>query len=106
MAEPQILYFEQRGVLVKIESVADPDPVSPNTPMNLILGLLVGMMIGVGLAFLAEFMDKTVKDEKFLEQLGWSNLGSVLQMTEEELSSTRFVQVTSEVKSRKAKRRV
>ena len=98
--------LDVNSVTILSQAVANPDPVSPNTPMNLVLGLLVGMMIGVGLAFLAEFMDKTVKDEKFLEQLGWSNLGSVLQMTEEELSSTRFVQVTSEVKSRKAKRRV
>ena len=98
--------LDVNSVTILSQAVANPNPVSPNTPMNLVLGLLVGMMIGVGLAFLAEFMDKTVKDEKFIEQLGWSNLGSVLLMSEEELSSTRFVQATPDVKSRKAKRRI
>lgn len=44
--------------------------------MNLVLGLLVGMMIGVGLAFLAEFMDKTVKDEKIHGTDGLGEFGS------------------------------
>ncbi len=98
--------LDVNSVTILSQAVANPNPVSPNTPMNLVLGLLVGMMIGVGLAFLAEFMDKTVKDEKFIEQLGWSNLGSVLLMSEEELTSTRFVQATPDVNSRKAKRRI
>ena len=98
--------LDVNSVTILSQAVANPNPVSPNTPMNLVLGLVVGMMIGVGLGFLAEFMDKTVKDEKFIEQLGWSNLGSVLQMSEEELTATRFVQATPDVKSRKAKRRI
>jgi len=37
MAEPQILYFEQRGVLVKIESVADTDPSMTPTDDGVLL---------------------------------------------------------------------
>lgn len=98
--------LDVNSVTILSQAVANPSPVSPNTAMNLVLGLLVGMMIGVGLAFLAEFMDKTVKDEKFIAQLGWSNLGTVSLMSEEELTATRFVQATPDVKSRKAKRRI
>ena len=98
--------LDVNSVTILSQAVVNPNPISPNIPMNLVLGLLVGMMIGVGLAFLTEFMDKTVKDEKFIEELGWSNLGSVMQMTDKELVATRFVQVSSNQETRKSKRRV
>lgn len=75
-------------VTILSQAVVNPNPISPNIPMNLVLGLLVGDDDCVGLAFLTEFMDKTVKDEKFIEELGWSNLGSVMQMTDKELVVT------------------
>ena len=98
--------LDVNSVTILSQAAVNPNPISPNIPMNLVLGLLVGMMIGVGLAFLTEFMDKTVKDEKFIEELGWSNLGSVMQMTDKELVATRFVQVSSNQETRKSKRRV
>lgn len=76
------------NVTIISEAVANTSPVSPNTPLNLIIGLLLGLMIGVGLAFVTEFLDKTVKDEKFItEQLGWTNLGKVSEMSDDELKS-------------------
>jgi capsular exopolysaccharide synthesis family protein len=36
-------------------------PHRPNIPLNLTLGLLVGLMGGIGLAFFLEYMDNTVK---------------------------------------------
>lgn len=94
------------SVTILSEAVANTNAVSPNTPLNLVFGLLVGMMIGIALAFFNEFMDKTVKDDKFIEKMGWTNLGSVLQMTEEEVQSTRFAPVKEENTTRKLKRRV
>ncbi|CZQ97039.1 lipopolysaccharide biosynthesis [Trichococcus palustris] len=98
--------LDVNNVTILSEAVANTNAVSPNTPMNLVLGLLVGMMIGVGLAFLAEFMDKTVKDGKFIEQMGWVNLGTVLQMSEEDVTSTRFSPVKEETTTRTTTRRV
>ncbi|MDN6836254.1 MAG: chain-length determining protein, partial [Lactococcus lactis] len=41
---------------------------------------------GIGLAFVLEFLDTTVKDEQFItDELGWTNLGSIMEMTDEEL---------------------
>ena len=47
-------------------AVANTTPVSPNNKLNLVIGLVLGMMVGVGLAFLFELLDRTVKDEKYV----------------------------------------
>lgn len=68
------------------EANANMDPVSQNKVLNMTIGLVIGLMVGVGLTFLLEFLDNTIKDEKFVtEELGWINLGSITEMTEEEL---------------------
>ena len=63
-------------------------PVSPNVPMNLVLGLLVGGMVGVGIAFLRAFMDTTLKDSQFIAQeIGWSDLGAISVIKNEEFNA-------------------
>ncbi|MGB0774507.1 MAG: polysaccharide biosynthesis tyrosine autokinase, partial [Akkermansiaceae bacterium] len=46
-------------------------PVSPNVPLNLILGAVVGLIFGVGIAFCLEYLDTSVKSledvERFLQ---------------------------------------
>lgn len=74
------------NVTIISEAAANTGSVSPNTVFNLAIGLLLGLIIGVSLAFIYEFMDNTVKDEKFImEELGWTNLGKVSEMSEDEL---------------------
>lgn len=68
---------------------ASMTPVSPNNKLNLAIGLVLGMMVGVGFAFLLELLDRTVKDSRFVaENLGFTILGSVPQMTDKELKKT------------------
>lgn len=79
---------------VRIMSEAAPDmqPVSPNMTVNLLIGLLLGLMIGFTLALISELLDNRVKDERFAkEQLGWTNLGTISRMTENELQSVRHM---------------
>ncbi|QKS72614.1 capsular biosynthesis protein [Paenalkalicoccus suaedae] len=60
-------------------------PVSPNPPLNMAIGLVVGLMAGVGLAFLLEFMDNTLRSDDDIEQtLGLPVLGAISVMDEEE----------------------
>lgn len=68
---------------------ASMTPVSPNNKLNLAIGIVLGLMVGVGLAFLLELLDRTVKDDKFItDNLGFTILGTVPQMTAKELAAT------------------
>lgn len=76
------------NVTVIAEAVPSTEPVSPNNILNVIIGLMLGGMVGVGAAFLLEFMNKSVKDERFItETLGWSTLGNVSEMSDDELQA-------------------
>lgn len=68
---------------------ASTAPVSPNNKINLAIGLVLGLIVGVGIAFLLELLDRTVKDDKFVtENLGFTILGTVPQMSQKELNAT------------------
>lgn len=94
------------NVTIISEAIAIEEPVSPNKILNLLIGLVLGLMIGIGLAFASELLDKTVKDEKFIvEQLGWTNLGKVSEMSEDELKSEQQIPQRN-VETRSARSRV
>ncbi len=67
-------------------------PSKPNTKRNLVLGLILGMMAGIGTAFLVEYLDNTVKSEMDLEnRYGHTVLGTVEQVKEEGKSIESYV---------------
>jgi capsular exopolysaccharide synthesis family protein len=54
------------------------DPVEPKVRQNTVLGFLLGLIIGVGGAFLLEYVDTTLKSSKELEELtGLSVLATI-----------------------------
>ena len=52
---------------VKILSPAihseNPSPIKPNKLINIAIALVIGLMVGVGIAFLLEYLDTTIKTE-------------------------------------------
>lgn len=73
---------------VTIISEASPNmnPASPNNILNIIIGFMLGAMIGIGLVFLRELTDTTVKTEDYVEQAtGWVSLGHVSTFTKHDL---------------------
>ena len=52
-----------RSTMVEVTDVAQPgkDPVKPNKTLNIALGLVFGLIMGIGLAFFIEYLDTSVK---------------------------------------------
>lgn len=55
--------------------------VAQNTTLNLAIGTMTGLMIGVGFVFIQAALDTTVKNEAVItKETGWRNLGTVRQV--------------------------
>lgn len=52
-------------------------PVKPRVQTNLMLAMVLGLVAGVGLAFLIELQDRTIKGHQDIEALGVSFLGLI-----------------------------
>lgn len=53
-------------------------PIKPNKKKNLGMGLLLGCLLGVGLTFLLDYLDQTIKDEEDVqEKLNLEVIGSI-----------------------------
>lgn len=60
-------------------------PIKPNPVLNMAIALVVGLMLGVGLAFLLEYLDNTIKTEQDIEKLlELPILGSISSMDRKE----------------------
>lgn len=74
------------NVTIISEATPNMNPASPNNLLNIIIGFLLGAMIGIGLIFLRELTDTTVKSEEYVEQAtGWVSLGHISTFTKQDL---------------------
>lgn len=55
-------------IVVHDDPVISDSPVSPNVTMNLVLGAVVGLVFGVGIAFFLEYLDTSVKSLEDVER--------------------------------------
>ena len=59
-------------------SITPDTPIKPQKKKNVMLGLLVGLMFGVGAAFFMDYLDDTIKDEEEAKRaLGWPLLAMI-----------------------------
>ena len=70
-AQSQTMELAMPRVAVSIKQKAEPAlfPARPHVSMNLILGSLVGLLIGLGLAFFIEYLDTSVKTMNDVEKM-------------------------------------
>lgn len=87
---PELMNLENVKPLSLAETVDNPSPTSPNILLNIAVAAILGAIIGIGIAFLLEHLDNTVKTESDIEKrIGLPVVGIISHMTEEDLKSNK-----------------
>ena len=93
--ESRITEVGQLGDVRIIDGAKPPrDPIKPKKRVNMILGAIIGLGVGIGLTFLIEAMDGSIRTMEDLEKIGLSVLGAIPFINEDEaLSRARDLKV-------------
>ena len=77
------------SILAAAQLPDNPSPVKPNPVLNMAIAAVVGLMLGVGIAFLLEYLDTTIKTEQDVEDsLGLPLLGLISPIPDKEMVTT------------------
>ena len=68
---------QAKNVRIVDEAIEPLYPVKPKKKLNVLLGALIGLGLGVGVTFLMEYFDNTVKSPEELEKMGFNILSSI-----------------------------
>lgn len=66
---PNIMNINNATILAGAEADENISPVKPQPLLNIAIALVVGLMAGVGIAFLLEYLDSTIKTEQGVEKI-------------------------------------
>lgn len=73
-----LMNVDNVNILAPAEIPEKPSPIKPNPKLNMALAAVVGLMLGIGIAFLLEYLDTTMKTEQDIEDiLGLPILGLI-----------------------------
>ncbi len=82
---PDIMNVDNVSILSEAETGAAPQPVAPKPLLNIAIAIVLGGMVGVGIAFLLEYLDNTIRsDEDIEKQLGLPILGVISHMEDDD----------------------
>ncbi|MBY0029988.1 capsular biosynthesis protein [Priestia aryabhattai] len=65
----KIMKVDNVSVLSKAEIKGEVSPVKPEPLLNIAIAIVIGLMLGVGLSFLLEYLDNTIKTEQDIESI-------------------------------------
>ncbi len=86
----KIMNVDNIAVLAPAEVNKNIKPISPNRSINLVFGLLCGLITGVSIACYLEFTDKTVKSSREVEQLvNLTVVGEIPYITSEDMKESK-----------------
>lgn len=66
---PKLMNVDNVNILSPAVVSEDPQPVKPDPMLNMAIGAMIGLMIGVGIAFLLEYLDTSIKSERDVEEI-------------------------------------
>lgn len=97
---PDLMNVDNVKILSEAQTKADPSPVSPRPLLNIAIAIVLGAMVGVGLAFLLEYLDNTIKSENDIEKrLDIPVLGVVSHMEDSDIKIDHSRQAQRRVRS-------
>ncbi|MBS4178116.1 YveK family protein [Lederbergia citrea] len=64
-----IMNVDNVSILAQAEVGENASPVKPQPVLNIAIAFVVGLMAGVGIAFLLEYLDNTIKTEQDIERI-------------------------------------
>lgn len=83
-----LMNVDNVNILAIAELPENPSPVKPNPVLNMAIAAVVGLMLGVGVAFLLQYLDTTIKSEQDIEDvLQLPILGLVSPIPDKEMSN-------------------
>ncbi len=68
---------QAKNVNIIDEAIAPDSPVRPRKKLNVLLGAMIGLALGIGLTFLIEYFDNSIKSPEELERMGFNILSSI-----------------------------
>ena len=81
-----IMNVDNVSILAKADIAENPAPIKPRPLLNVAIAIVVGLMAGVGLAFLLEYFNNTIKNEQDIEKiLGLPILGVIATIDDEKM---------------------
>ncbi|KOO51981.1 YveK family protein [Viridibacillus arvi] len=66
---PKLMNVDNVKILSPAVEIKNSKPIRPNPILNMAIAALIGLMIGVGIAFLIEYLDKTIKTEQDISEV-------------------------------------
>ncbi|MEF8799354.1 MAG: polysaccharide biosynthesis tyrosine autokinase [Candidatus Bipolaricaulota bacterium] len=75
---------ELGGIRVVSRGSQPASPIKPSKKRNILLSVVLGLAVGTGFAFVREYLDTSVRSPEDVEQLGLTNLGSVINIEKDE----------------------
>lgn len=82
----KIMKVDNVSILAKADVSENPSPIKPRPLLNIAIAIVVGLMAGVGIAFLLEYFNNTIKNEQDIEKiLGLPILGVIATIEDQKL---------------------
>ncbi len=85
---PSIMQVDNVSFLAPADPGKTPSPVKPRPALNLAIAFVVSLMIAVGIVFLLEYLDDTIRTERDVEQyLGYPTIGMIPKVKDSEIAA-------------------
>lgn len=85
---PSIMKVDNVSLLNEADVTERPVPVKPNKALNVAISFVVSLMIAVGIAFLIEYLDDTIKTEEDIKKvLELPTLAMIARIKEDDMTN-------------------